>query len=284
MKISVIADEVSGDLETALELIRSWAVDAVELRRAGGQRYPDVSDYWKRRVPELVREYRLPVAAISPGLFKIDWPTEPAPLHFHRSGDMEQFERETRARRLLDHHVEALLPASIEAANQLGTRKIVCFDFTRPADTPVELVQLMRHAAAQVHAAGLMLVIEVDCNTSKRTGDLVRAVNHAGLQVNWDPANAYRAGDDVPFPDAYAEVREYVRHVHFKDARTYADGKRSWTLGGIIDWAGQIKALQADGFDGYISVEPHMRPNIAACTFTLQRIRTLIADAQPVSV
>ena len=114
----------------------------------------------------------------------------------------------------------------------------------------------MRHAAAQVHAAGLMLVIEVDCNTSKRTGDLVRAVNHAGLQVNWDPANAYRAGDDVPFPDAYAEVREYVRHVHFKDARTYADGKRSWTLGGIIDWAGQIKALQADGFDGYISVEP----------------------------
>ena len=73
-------------------LIRSWAVDAVELRRAGGQRYPDVSDYWKRRVPELVREYRLPVAAISPGLFKIDWPTEPAPLHFHRSGDMEQFD------------------------------------------------------------------------------------------------------------------------------------------------------------------------------------------------
>ena len=72
MKISVIADEVSGDLETALELIRSWDVDAVELRRAGGQRYPDVSDYWKRRVPEMIAEYGLPVAAISPGLFKVD--------------------------------------------------------------------------------------------------------------------------------------------------------------------------------------------------------------------
>jgi len=32
MKISVISDEVSGDLETALELIRSWNVAAVELR------------------------------------------------------------------------------------------------------------------------------------------------------------------------------------------------------------------------------------------------------------
>ena len=32
MKIAVIADEVSGDLETALELIRSWGADAVELR------------------------------------------------------------------------------------------------------------------------------------------------------------------------------------------------------------------------------------------------------------
>jgi sugar phosphate isomerase/epimerase len=283
MKISVIADEVSGDLETALELIRSWEVDAVELRRAGGQRYPDVSEYWKRRVPEMVAEYGLPVAAISPGLFKIDWPGEAAPLHFHRSGDMEQFEREARARRLLEHHVNVLLPASIEAAQQLGTNKIICFDFERPLETPLELIQIMRRAAEQVHAAGLMLVIEVDCNSSNRTAALVRAVNHPGLRINWDPGNAYRGGEDTPFPDGYAEVREFVRHVHFKDARTYSNGSRTWTLDGVIDWSGQMTALQEDGFDGYISVEPHMRPNIAACTHTLQRIRSLIAATSSVT-
>jgi sugar phosphate isomerase/epimerase len=231
----------------------------------------------------MVAEYGLPVAAISPGLFKIDWPAEAAPLHFHRSGDMEQFEREARARRLLDRHVNDLLPASIEAAKQLGTSKIVCFDFERPIETPVELVQIMRHAAEQVHAAGLTLVIEVDCNTSKRTADLVRAVDHPGLRINWDPANAYRLGEDFPFPDGYAEVREFVRHVHFKDARTYPNGNRTWTLDGVIDWSDQVKVLLDDGFDGYISVEPHMRPNIAACTHTLQRIRSLIGAASSVT-
>jgi hypothetical protein len=54
MQLAVISDEVSGDLETALELIRSWQVDAVEIRRAGEHRYPDVSAYWRKRVPQLV--------------------------------------------------------------------------------------------------------------------------------------------------------------------------------------------------------------------------------------
>jgi len=285
MKISVIADEVSGDLETALELIRSWGADAVELRRAGDRRYPDVSDYWKRRVPEFVREYGLPVAAISPGLFKIAYPGAPGPFHFHRGQDIEQFERETAAEQLLEFHMNTLLPASIEAAQQLGTEKIICFDFEWSGRPPTEVVQVMRHAAATVAAAGLMLAIEVDLHTSRPTAELVRMVNHPALQINWDPANAYRAGEDVPFPDGYANVREFVRHVHFKDAKTDEHGNRVWALDGVIDWPGQMRQLMADGFDGYISVEPHLRPNIEACTRTLARIRSLIAEApsrQPV--
>jgi hypothetical protein len=32
MKISIVTDEVSSDVETALEIIKSWGVEAVELR------------------------------------------------------------------------------------------------------------------------------------------------------------------------------------------------------------------------------------------------------------
>jgi sugar phosphate isomerase/epimerase len=279
VKISVIADEVSGDLETALELIRSWDVDGVELRRAGGRRYPDVNEYWRKRVPALVAEYGLPVAAISPGLFKIRYPGAPAPLHFHRSGDIEQFEREAAVERLLDHHVDVLLPASVEAAKQLGTDRIICFDFERDedGDVPDGAVQVLRHAADVVAREGMILAIEVDLAISSSTAKLVRRVNHRGLRINWDPANAYRAGDDLPYPDGYTYVREFVRHVHFKDAWTNPRGKREWTLDGVIDWAGQMAALEADGFDGYISVEPHMRPQINACMRTLARIRALLS-------
>jgi sugar phosphate isomerase/epimerase len=279
VKIAVIADEVSGDLETALELTRMWGADAIELRRAGDRRYPDVSDYWKRRVPEFVREYGLPVAAISPGLFKVPVPGTPAPFHFHRGQDIEQWEREQAIERQFDFHVNTLLPASIEAAKQLGTSKIICFDFEWHDAPSKEIVQVMRDAAQRVAAEGLMLVIEVDIHRSAPTADLVRQVNHPGLQINWDPGNAYRAGDDVPFPDGYEHVRPFVRHVHFKDAKTDENGKRIWTLDGVIDWSGQIAALIADGFDGYVSVEPHLRPNIEACTRTLARIRQCISEA-----
>ena len=84
MKVTIMADEISPDLETSLELMRSWNLDTVELRRAGERRYPDVSDYWKSRVPRLVKEFGFSVVAISPGLFKVDYPGPDAPLRFLR--------------------------------------------------------------------------------------------------------------------------------------------------------------------------------------------------------
>jgi sugar phosphate isomerase/epimerase len=282
MKISVIADEVSGDFETALEIIRSWKVDAVEIRRAGERRYPDVSEYWQKRVPQLVSEYGLSVAAISPGLFKRPHPGPAAPFHFHRAQDIEQVEREAADEAELDHELNVVLPASIEAAKVLGTDKIICFSFQRQerGPSPEAVVQVLRHAAEQVSRAGLILAIEVD-DIAKRTADLVRRVNHPGLQINWDPANAYRRGEDVPFPDGYASVREFVRHVHFKDARTEPNGNREWALDGVIDWQGQLRALAVDGFDGYISVEPHLRPQVHASLRTLERIRSLVGQPSP---
>src|SRR5579862_7980347 len=78
VKVSVITDELSSDLETALELACEFGFQGVELRGIGEGRYPRVSDLMKMRTPELVAEYKLPVVSISPGLFKIPYP-EPLP-------------------------------------------------------------------------------------------------------------------------------------------------------------------------------------------------------------
>jgi sugar phosphate isomerase/epimerase len=280
MKISVIADEVSPDLESALELIRMWGVDTVELRRAGERRYPDVTDYWKSRVPRLVKESGLKCVAISPGLFKLHYPGDPAPLHFHRALDIELFEKESKVQAVLEHHVNTVLPASIEAAKLLGCDMIICFSFQRQDHGPASegAVQVLRHAAEKVGEAGLLLAIEVDEDLTARTVDLIKRVNHPALVINWDPGNAYRSGDDVPYPDAYELAKPFVRHVHFKDAMTDSSGERIWTLDGVIDWRGQMAALKADGFSGYISVEPHVRPKIAGALYTLNRIQTLMKE------
>ena len=125
-----------------------------------------------------------------------------------------------------------------------------------------------------------MLCIEVEhvCwgNTGAATADIVRRVNHPFLRINWDPANALKAGEE-PFPGGYSEVAEYVSHVHFKDAATNPEtGEVEWSMKGDIDWVGQIAALKANGYRGYISVESHCLPKVATAKAAVDRLRSLL--------
>ena len=290
MKLSILTDEVSADLETAIELARMWGVEAIELRGIGEQRYPNVPAFWRARVPELVREAGLPVAALSPGLFKIPYPYSPASeTRILRWEDAMVFERYGNADALVRFHLEELLPSAIAAAKELGAGVIVCFSFDRgaevPPDAPVPeaVIHVLHEAARKVGEAGLTLAVEAEhiCwgDTGVRTAELVRRVGHPALGINWDPANAYRAGEDHPYPEGYAAVRDLVRHVHYKDAATDPrTGVRGFVFDGVVDWAGQIAALRHDGYQGYISVETHVRPKVEYARRSVERLRTLIGS------
>jgi sugar phosphate isomerase/epimerase len=288
MKLSIITDEVSADLETAIELAQEWGVQAIELRGIGEHRYPNVSDFWRARVSDLVRESGLPVAALSPGLFKIPYPDAPAPeTRTLRWEDAMVFGRYRDAEARVRFHLEELLPQTISAAQALGAGVIVCFSFDRgpevPPDVPVPdaVVDVLRAAAQRVGEAGLTLAVEAEhiCwgDTGVRTAELVRRVGHPALGVNWDPANAFRAGEDAPFPDGYIAVRDLVRHVHYKDAAVDAQtGHRRFVADGEVDWPGQIAALKRDDYSGYISIETHVRPKVASALRAVQTLRQLI--------
>ena len=197
---------------------------------------------------------------------------------------MSRVRQQLEAERLRDHHVEKLLPASIEAAQRLGARTIICFTFSRLDHTEGDLVgeeviQVMRQAAERVAAAGLTLNIEV-AEATRRSVDVVRRVNHPALGINWDPANAFNGGEDCVFPGGFELARPFIRHVHFKDVRRDPDtGARPWTLeGGVIDWQPMLAGLKHDGFDGFISVETHVRPKVQSTLRTLERLRALIRE------
>jgi sugar phosphate isomerase/epimerase len=283
MRVSIVTDEISADPETAMELAREWGIDAVELRGFGSERVPNFSPFQKQRLRELLQTYNMQLIAISPGLFKCVYREERAhfPLRtfdeaLYATWDAEQAE----CRR----HLEELLPQSIAYAREMGVSRIVTFGFARggaPAgEAPVGLIALLREAAEMTGAAGMQLLIEVEAgfwaDTGARTAAIVAAVGHPALGVNWDPGNAFEAGDR-PFPDGYEAVRPYVRHVHFKDIR-YLEGAYRYAVDGEIDWPAQIAALGADGYDGYISVETHMEPKVAAARDMVQRLQRLLAS------
>jgi sugar phosphate isomerase/epimerase len=111
---------------------------------------------------------------------------------------------------------------------------------------------------------------------------MMEAINHPALGVNWDPGNAFMAGD-VPYPEGYQAIQPWLRHVHFKDAEVTANGQRRYALQGQIDWAGQVRALAQDGYQGYISIETHLQPKVQAARQELAMLHQLIEQASNVT-
>jgi sugar phosphate isomerase/epimerase len=283
MKISIVTDEISADPETAIELGVEWGIRHFELRGFYTDRAPHLSAYQIERLGESLAAHEANIIAISPGLFKIPYPLgrrEEASLAWLDHG---LFQRWRSLKDEIKYHHDELLPASLEFAKSLGVKLILTFGFHRgghPAGpAPDEVLEILYSAAEQAAEAGIQLAVEVEdefwADTGRRTAAIMEAVNHPVLGVNWDPGNAFMAGD-VPFPNGYQAVRPWVRHVHFKDAEIDDAGRRRYTLPGQIDWAGQIAALARDNYQGYISIETHLRPKVKMAWEGLVLLRQLV--------
>jgi sugar phosphate isomerase/epimerase len=46
----------------------------------------------------------------------------------------------------------------------------------------------------------------------------------------------------------------------------------------MIDWAGQLRALSEDGFDGFLTIETHFEPKVAGSKQSLQWVQQTLAD------
>jgi L-ribulose-5-phosphate 3-epimerase len=76
--------------------------------------------------------------------------------------------------------------------------------------------------------------------------------------LNWDPGNASASGE-TPYPDGYNLLpKDRIGHCHCKDTVKKEKGYDWAAMGaGIIDWAGQFKALRRDGYHLAVSLETH---------------------------
>lgn len=287
MKISIVADELSGDPETAFEIGLEWGVSRFELRGVHEARVPRLSAHARRRLAGAIDSFGVTVAAISPGLFKIPFPaSEPARSNLGWM-DAGFFRDWSDARTLLEDHLENLLPESLDYAEEVGAQHIIVFSFHRAGATageaPEGVAEVLAQAAEAAAARRLTLLVETEeghwANTGARTARLIDAIGSSALAANWDPANALIEGD-VPYPSGYEALRRHVRNVHFKDVIRHPDGGWEIAAKGQVDWTGQISALVADRYDGCIAIEPHLSPSVASSRAALERLRSLIAVAE----
>ncbi len=287
IKISLVTDELSADPESAIELAAEWGIHDFELRGYFAERVPQLTAYQVRQLGLMLDDFGARVVVLSPGLFKMPYPAVDPVRWSFTVLDQGAFEGWESARRLVQTHVKEILPKTLDLANSLGARIIICFGFHRagkePGSPPRAVIDILGEAAEKAASAGIILAVETEegywADTGERTRQVIEQVNHPALRVNWDPGNAVCAGEE-PFPGGYAALRGLIQHVHFKDARRTADGGAEFVARGEIDWQGQVQALIRDGYDGYISIETHLRPKIAEAKAAYDRLSRLIAEAQ----
>jgi L-ribulose-5-phosphate 3-epimerase len=147
----------------------------------------------------------------------------------------------------------------------MGARIIRVFSYWRtiaPEECFDRVVTALRDLAVQAAQHGFIIALENEhaCNiaTAAETARVLKAIDHPNFKIIWDPANAYVAGENA-YPEGYRLLPvDRIIHVHAKDCKL-VDHQPVWgALGECdIDWKGQIRSLETDGYRGYISLETH---------------------------
>jgi len=266
LPLGIVSDEIAPDFRTAARHGISWGIARYEIRCLASGRVPDVRpDEWREAVAA-ARDQALQITALSPGIFK------------HTLDRRDELERE----------LNDVLPRTIGMAAGCGAALIIVFGVQRrPEDGQrerEEVVGLLRRAAQTAAAAGMRIAIENEpgfhCDTGAATRAIIDEADSRALGANWDPCNAFGT-DEIPYPVGYEAIRPVILNVHAKDT---ARGSliQCVPIGeGAIDWAGQVRALVADGVVSHITIETHCLPLVEQSEKNVRALRELIAAAAP---
>jgi sugar phosphate isomerase/epimerase len=255
--IAAITDEFSADLETALNTMQEIGMQAAELRVVWGRNIMDLSDSELDRVLEITRKRGIAIISIASPLLKCVLPGAPAVD--------SRFQQDVFASKHTFDDQPRLAEHAFDVARRLGAKIIRVFSYWRTVEPEKcfdAVVTALASLAEKAAPHGLIIGLENEhaCNiaTAAETARVLDRVKHPNLQVVWDPANAYVAGEKA-FPDGYRLLPPgRIGHVHAKDCQVTGHTPEWGPLGTrALDWKGQIAALLADGYQGYISLETH---------------------------
>jgi L-ribulose-5-phosphate 3-epimerase len=254
LNLGIVADEISRDFETAVAMGVRLGLRRFEVRNLKTGRVPMVDPAELRDIERVAANLQVKVTAISPGLFKY-------------SSDRASFARE----------MSEVYPRSAELAWRWGLPGLIVFGFHKPGaaeanaaafssdDPPAEIVECLAEAGERAARDGLTLMIEPEpicwADSGCSAAALIGRAGARSLKINYDPGNVAWLQNRDPL-DEFEAVAPFVANVHLKDLRplTSGAGQPEWVpMGeGMIDFEAHLSALQAIGYKGPYSLEPHM--------------------------
>lgn len=267
MKISVITNGISQDYETCCQVMNKTGVKYAELQEIYGKRVEYLTEEEMYRVKQLNEQYDI----------------EPISITTHAFAGVGVMDLN-----IGDETYEAhmnLLKNGIKFAKIVGAPQVRAMPFTKAIvlhgahgsdqwnaggnKAWPKFIELYRPIAKLAEAENITITVENGFNAMIVSGyqcrKFIEQLGCEHIKILWDPANALYYGD-IPYPNAYQEVRDYLGHVHIKDLNCsliegWVDIKNIGH-GTMAPYLDDIRtALELDGYDGYISLENIYRPD-----------------------
>jgi sugar phosphate isomerase/epimerase len=238
--LSGFADEISPDPDEQLSTLAAESITHLELRSAWSVNVADFTAGQLSAFRGALDRAGVRVSAIGSPIGKI-------PLEAPLGPELD------RMRRIAD------------IAGEVGTAIVRVFSFFIPPGEPPEqhreqVIDRMAALAQIASERGLVLAHEnekqIYGDTPDRCRDLITAVDSPALRATFDAANFVQCGVR-PFSQGYGPLRPYLVYLQVKDALA--------TTGEVVP-AGQgdgqvrptLAALRDSGFEGFVSLEPHL--------------------------
>jgi sugar phosphate isomerase/epimerase len=260
-RMAVINDEITQDFEKACQIVSSdFGLQWIELRSVWNKNMTELDAKQIEDARKILDEHKLRVTDIASPLFKTDWPGAP---QSSQSEKRDQFHADFDA-----SAQDKLLERCVALCKSFKTDRIRCFDYWRlddPKPYRAAINAKLQQAAERCAKDSIVLLLENEMSCNTATGEeaaaVLKAIPNKNFMLNWDPGNAAALGS-TPYPTGYELLpKERIGHCHCKDVVNKPDHKYDWAPvgAGIVDWVGQLRALQRDGFHYGLSLETHWR-------------------------
>jgi sugar phosphate isomerase/epimerase len=132
-----------------------------------------------------------------------------------------------------------------------------------------KLLKLMEAPIKLAEDEGITLAVETGNNAMITSGwlgrKLIDDLGTKNLKIIWDIPNTLYC-TEIPFPDAYEEIKDYLGHIHIKDCKSnISRATVQFCRLGTGDMAPYLDniagALKNDNYEGVISYESVYRPD-----------------------
>lgn len=239
-KISGFSDEIAEDVETQFQVLQKLGIYYFEPRGIDGKNISALSDGEVAALKEKMEKYGIKVSSIGSPIGKVR-------LEEDFEGHFQQFKR------------------VVEIAGKLEAGYIRMFSFYHEGGDEwseaerTEVLRRLRRMIDYVAEQDVVLLHEnekgIYGDTAERCADLMKELGGTHFRAVFDPANFVQCGQDTK--EAYGLLREHIAYVHVKDALLESGRVTPAGFGdGNVEYV--LKSLLEGGYDGFLSLEPHL--------------------------